>query len=418
MKHQKMKWTYVGIDTHKDTHTAVFLDCFFQKLGELTFSNLPSAFDSFLSQAESLKANGTTLMFGLEDASSLGRTLAVFLINNKKPVKHVNSLSVARERKNGNITQKTDSIDAECTARVLLSKLDKLPFVSLQDKYWILRTLVVQRNQLVESNIRAKQTLHNLLTQHYPNYNKFFKCIDGKTSLAFFNAFPSPKYLENVTREELIAFLHIFSEKRLGSRKADVILSSVENISYDILEEHQKIRDDAIRCVIRQIEFYMEELKHIEHSMATYLQPLDCTLTSMAGIDTVSACQILSCIGDISKFKTPAQLARYAGIAPVTYASGKKDSQFADKRGNRELNALFFTLAVRLISPVGPNRKLINMFFYDYFKRKQAEGKTKRQAIKCVERRLVNIIWTMLTRNEEYVNPPVFDIPKNESVEK
>jgi hypothetical protein len=43
-----------------------------------------------------------------------------------------------------------------------------------------------------------------------------------------------------------------------------------------------------------------------------------------------------------------------------------------------------------------------------------SEGKTKRQALKCVQRRLVNIIWTMLTNNEEYVNPPVLDMPVDE----
>jgi len=65
-------------------------------------------------------------------------------------------------------------------------------------------------------------------------------------------------------------------------------------------------------------------------------------------------------------------------------------------------------------SPVSYHRKLINKFFYDYFHKKITEGKTKRQAMKCVERRLVNIVWTMLDRNEEYVNPPVFDAPEKE----
>ena len=129
-------------------------------------------------------------------------------------------------------------------------------------------------------------------------------------------------------------------------------------------------------------------------------------------MDTVSTAQFLSCIGDIKNFSTPAKLARYAGIAPVTYASGKKDLQFANQRGNRELNSLFFRLAVRVTMTTGQNRKIINPFFYEYYHRKMSEGKTKRQALKCVQRRLVNIIWTMLTNNEEYVNPPTFDAEK------
>ena len=214
MIHPKMKHTYVGIDSHKETHTAVFIDCFFEKLGEITFKNLPSEYCNFLSEAEQFKTEGTTLLFGLEDTSSYGRTLTVFLTDNSQQVKHVNALLVARERKNQNIVQKTDSVDAECAARVLLTKLNELPDAVPDDKYWILRTLVVRRDQIVDSNTRSKMTLHTLLTQHYPNYRKLFKYIDGKTSLAFFMKYPSPSTLKDVTKEELTDFLRDGSNVR------------------------------------------------------------------------------------------------------------------------------------------------------------------------------------------------------------
>ena len=407
MNHPKMRYTYVGVDSHKDMHTAVFIDCFFEKLGEIAFQNMPSRFPAFLKEADKLKLDGTELLFGLEDASSFGRTLAVFLADSGHQAKHVNSVLVARERKNQNITQKTDSIDAECAARVLLQKLSDLPDAGPQDKYWILRTLVVQRDQIVRNNTRAKMSLHMLLTQHYPNYREFFVYITGKTSLAFFKKYPSPATLKNVSNEGLAEFLLAESSDRFGEEKAALILRSIE----DTATEYQEIRDMAVRAAIRQIEFNLKEIERMDAVMAVYLDTLDCTLTSMAGIDVVSACQILSCIRDVKRFPTPAKLARYSGIAPVTYASGKKNSQFANQRGNRELNSLFFRLAVRLTSPVGPNCKVINTFFYDLYRRKLSEGKTKRQAMKCVQRRLVNIIWAMLAYGEEYVNPPVLDAP-------
>jgi len=77
------------------------------------------------------------------------------------------------------------------------------------------------------------------------------------------------------------------------------------------------------------------------------------------------------------------------------------------------LNSLFFGLAVRVTIAVSHKHTVINPFFYEYYHRKISEGKTKRQALKCVQRRLVNIIWTMLTRNEYYVNPPMHDLPMN-----
>ena len=407
LNHPKMRYTYVGIDSHKETHTAVFIDCFFDKLGEITFKNLPSEYPAFLLAADKLKMDGTELLFGLEDTSSFGRTLTVFLTDNCQQVKHVNALLVARERKNQNITQKTDSVDAECAARILLSKFGELPAADPNDKYWILRTLVVRRDHVVGSNTRSKMLLHSLLTQHYPNYRNFFKTIDRKTSLAFFKTYPSPSTLKGVTIEELTDFISDHSSDYYGAEKALEIINSLE----DTTAAFQEIRDEAVRSTVRQIEFNLEEIARLEKSMAVYLESFDCTLTTMTGIDIVTACQLMSCIGDVKRFPTAAKLARYSGIAPVTYASGQKDLQFSNQRGNRELNSLFFNLAVRVTSPIGMNEKIINGFFYDYFHRKQAEGKTKRQALKCVQRRLVNIVWTMLTNGEEYVNPPLLDKP-------
>ena len=126
----------------------------------------------------------------------------------------------------------------------------------------------------------------------------------------------------------------------------------------------------------------------------------------MRGIDTITAANLIAEIGDISKFSTAAKLARYSGVAPVTYASGKTDVQFSNQRGNRTLNSIFYKLAVAVTMTAGKNKRIINPFFYDYYNKKLSEGKTKRQALKCVQRRLVNIIWGMMTHKTEYINPP------------
>ena len=410
MVHPKMQYTYVGIDSHQDTHTAVFLDCFFERLGEIVFENLPSKFGAFLSGANKLRIEGTTLLFGLEDVSAYGRTLTVFLKSNNLQVKHVNALLVAKERKNHMITEKTDSFDAECAARVLLSKLRELPDAEPEDKHLVLRTVVMRRDFIIRNNISLKNHLHSLLMLHYPNHRSFFRDIECKTSLAFFLRYPSPSTLEGTTLEELTQFLRISSKGRLREKKAQEILDSLQ----DTTIAFQELRDAAIQSTVRQLQFNLNELEELEGILENILDWFDCTLTSMTGIDTVSATQILSCIGDIKRFSTPAKLARYAGIAPVTYASGKTDRQYSNQRGNRELNSILYMLAVRLIATAPTTGKVINHFFYEFYHRKISEGKTKRQALKCVQRRLINIIWSMLTNNGEYINPPLIDIPKKD----
>ena len=412
MTHPKMQYTYVGIDSHKDSHTAVFIDCFFEKLGKLTFENLPSCFDAFLAESRRFQLDGTVLLFGLEDTSSYGRTLMLFLRANGHHVKHVNSLLVARERKNNNIVLKTDAVDAECAARVLLSKFGELPDAIPEDMYWILRSLVVRRAALIKQNVASKNMLHSFLTQHYPNYTSFFTNIDCKTALAFFERYPSPETLQRTTSEELAAFLEMHSSTFYGLDKAKQILDTLQETGVPF----QEIRDNIVQSIVKQVQYHIGEIEQLDKRLASFLDKFDCPLLSMSGLDVVSAAQIMSCIGDIRKFSTPAKLARYAGIAPVTYSSGKTDLQYANQRGNRELNSLIYNLAVRLTMTAGPGRKVVNSFCYDYYNRKRNEGKTKRQALKCVERRLVNIIWTMLTNGEEYVNPPTYNAPPKEKL--
>ena len=418
MLHPKMKYTYVGIDSHKDTHTAVFLNCFFEKLGELTFDNTACKFDVFLAQAEVYKQEGTTFIFGLEDISSFGRALTVFLLNHNHHVKHVNSYLVARERKNQTITQKTDAVDAECAARVLISKFDTLPTATDDEPYWLLRTLVVQRDFIMRSNVRLKSYLHSLLTQDFPQYHKFFCGLEGKTAGAFFMKYPSAGTLKGVTEQDLERFLLAHSHGTLGIERAREILQATDT-NAKVYEE----RNMTVKSALRQYQFNIAEIADVESALCTVYRGLNTTLTSMMGLDIISAAQILSCIGDIRKFSTPAKLARYAGIAPTTYASGKKETQYANTRGNRELNSHFYWLSVRLTVRHEAKRgtdeyKTINPFFYEYMLRKMSEGKTKRQALKCVQRRLVNIIWTMLTHNEEYINPPIVAVGTAKGEEK
>jgi len=58
--HPKMTRTYCGIDSHKDSHTIVILNCFHERLGEITIGSAPSEFNSYLKQAKNYLQTGTT----------------------------------------------------------------------------------------------------------------------------------------------------------------------------------------------------------------------------------------------------------------------------------------------------------------------------------------------------------------------
>lgn len=106
--HPKMKHVYIGVDTHKNTHTAVIINCFGERLGEITIENKPSEFNKLLQEAKKHLKKGITPIFGLEDTGSSGRALAAFLLDNNKAVKKVDATLSSSERKNQSINHTQD----------------------------------------------------------------------------------------------------------------------------------------------------------------------------------------------------------------------------------------------------------------------------------------------------------------------
>ena len=402
--HPKMAYTYAGIDSHKHSHTIVFMDCFHDKLGEITISNLPSEFDDFFKKAQKYKIDGTSLAFGMEDVSAFGRLLAKFLISKKQIVKHVDSSLVASERNAKNILNKTDSVDAECAGRVLINRFDKLQNANVDDKFWILSGLVTRRNSLVKINNMIKNHLHSLLGDNYPSYKSFFSEIDGNSALAFYEAYPSPSTLDGVSLEEFTEIVKTLSKGLLKEAKAKLILEAVQNDGYTKCD-YQESRDFTIISIVKQLKSNKEQIKSIDNELKSFLTNFNHNLTQIKGIDTLTEAKLIAEIGDISRFKNAGSLAKYSGIAPVTHASGMGAVDYANERGNRKLSEIFFRLAVASALPVGKDRTLLNPIFHEYYNKKISEGKTKKQALKSVQRRLVNIIFRVMKDGSEYINP-------------
>lgn len=118
----------------------------------------------------------------------------------------------------------------------------------------------------------------------------------------------------------------------------------------------------------------------------------------MDGIDTITACKLVGIIGDIEKFKSPDKLASYAGIAPVEKSSGKSSKKFRNTRANRRLNIAFYTITL--------TQTRYNEIAKAYFIKKLKEGKTKKQDMHCLMRRLVKIVWMIYKHNQPYNYQP------------
>ena len=415
---EKLNQVYIGLDLHKYTHTAVTMDCFSNIIDTYEFENKPSEFNKLVDRIKA-KTEEKTLIFGLEDVGGNGRSLAVFLCQMGFVTKEVNAALAAGYRKGDAQYQKNDAHDAKCVAEVLLHKLDRLPDANPQDLHWTLSQLVNRRNMLIKDQTKATNQMQEQLKHHYPSYDKFFSKVRGQTALFFWDAYPSPIHLEGTTVEDLAEKLRQASRNTVSTRKSKAIMEIIKTDG-ETTNGYQEERDEIVRSLVRQLLYLKEEIKAVEYIMEKTEVKLGYQLKSMPGVDTVTSCDLIAEIGDINRFKNPSKLAKFAGISPVNFSSAGKGKDKVSKQGNRKLHGIFYFLAVQQVQ-VSRNSKIPrNQAFYNYYQKKIGEGKSKGQALVCVMRRLVNIIFGMMRTKTEYRMPivEVVNTHQNETKEK
>jgi transposase len=142
-------------------------------------------------------------------------------------------------------------------------------------------------------------------------------------------------------------------------------------------------RDLVARC--RSPTRSIAELDHELQERTTTLAP---NLLALPGCRPLSAAKLLCEIGPIARFRTDAQLARHAGVAPLEASSGKHRRHRLDRGGNRQLNCALHRIAVTQ-GRVHPQARA-------YLERKQSEGNSRREAIRCLKRQLARTVYNTL----------------------
>lgn len=351
---------FVGIDVHKDTHTAVGLTPFGEKVFEMTLGNEAEDFISFIhkTKVESEKL-GLVPSFGLEDVHSLGERLSSFLVEEGQLVRTIAPVLVDRRRSKMTHPEKSDSLDAQGVAEVMIQRIDSLPLYKLSDeakKAKQIRELSLEREWLVKERARLKNQLHILLYRiHNTSYRTKFKNPFSLKALKYWKR-NVPKHIDTI----------------LGQR---------------------------MKRNIRRLLDLREEIQEIENELEVMMKENKQTLVTASGCGVVIAAELIGEIGDINRFHSPGALAKYAGCAPKEHSSGKTIRWRKTRSGNRRLNRAFHRMALSQISKSGNDAARI------YFKRKVSEGKTKSQALVCLRRQLVNIVWMMLKHKTEYRLP-------------
>ena len=351
---------FVGIDVHRDTHTAVGVSPFGEKLFEITVGNYEEDFQLLIAKVDEVSGKAMLSPFyGLEDCRSYGERLALHLVSEGLPVVSVPPILVDEKRKHETHPEKSDSLDALGVARVMIQRFDRLPIFTVTEeskKAKQIKELSQDRDFLVSERTRLKNQLHTLLHRMWNSeYRSKFKDPFAQKAL---------RYWRTHTPKGSDQFL-VRSMRRKVSRLQDI----------------RKEVDD-IDCELQRL---LTESGH--------------TLTTASGVGVVIASEIVGEVGDVNRFHSPGALAKYAGCAPRECSSGKTNRHRKTRSGNRRLNRAFHRMALSQISRSGNEKARA------YFHRKVSEGKSKAQALVCLRRQLVNVVWMMMKHRTEFLLP-------------
>ncbi len=404
---------FVGIDLHKEQHTAVILTSHNEKLGEITFGNVPAEYPKLIKKVQKFCTDEKIPVFGLENAYGYGRPLAVWLLDKGYIVKDVNTAISTRQAKHrGAMYRKSDSDDAEAIALATINLLHKLPDACPNNAYWSLAQMVRRRDNIMRQRTRAVNQLHEQLCRVYPTYKSFFSDIARPTALYFWEHYPSRKHLEGVMMEDLRAELVPISHNTCSTKTCQKILDAIASDKV-VDGEYQEYRDIVTQSIVSDIRHYDEQLKDVDAKLEQMYKSLGCTIHTIPGVNTIMAVKILAEIGDIKRFPSADKLAQFAGIAPLHLSSSGKGKDMATKQGNRRLQATIYFLAVQTIQ-VSKNGKPRHPVFRAYYEKRKAEGKNGPQALICISRRLINILYGMLKNGTEYRMPELQETGENQ----
>ncbi len=383
---------FVGIDVAKDKHDCIAVDSDGVVLCDnFTFANSSSGFATFLERIQSL---GQTKV-GIESTGHYSLNLLSFLKAHNFDVTVFNPLSVSKFRSASTLRRtKTDKNDSLYIARLLMSG-DFNPYHSQSYQISVLKSMTRARFRLFQEVQPLKNRFRRLLHILFPELYSFFSNIYGVTALSLLANLPSAKDISECNILKLTKILSSASRGRLKRLKAE----ELKLLANNSIAEYNFGDAFELKQTVLRIQFISEQMDEIEKEIQTTMIALNSPITSIPGIGSVLGATILSEIGDISLFANPDKLLAFAGCEPSTYQSGKYTATTTPmvKHGSRYLRRALYCAAdmAYIHSPS----------FRSYIDKKRSQGKHYYVAMSHGMKKLVRIIFAVLSRNIQYSEP-------------
>src|SRR3954452_23859192 len=333
----------IGADTHKRSHTLAAVDeATGRALGDVTVAAAPRSFGELLRWARSV---GGERVWALEDCRHVSGVLERFLLRRGERVVRVPPKLMAGARDSAREPGKSDLIDATAIARAAIGEgVETLPVAYLAGPELDVRLLVDHRERLVGQRTALINDLRWGLHDLWPEFE-----------------IPERALIRGRWQE------------RVGGRLA---------------RAEQTTRVRIARDELRRIRELTRAVDALQRELAVLIARLAPALLAERGCGVLTAAKLVGEIAGIGRFATDAKLARSAASAPIPASSGRTDRHRLDRGANRQLNCALHRLAI--------SKARLDPETAAYLARKQAEGKSRREARRCLKRHLARRIWKLL----------------------
>jgi transposase len=329
----------IGVDPHKLSATIEVVDQRGHLLGSGRFTTDRTGYGALLSYVKAWPDR----TWAVEGANGAGRPLAQRLVEAGERVLDVPAKLAARVRLfDTGHNRKTDALDAHSIAMVAV-RTPGLRVVAPDGELETLRMLTDRRDELARQRVQTVNRLQRLLGELIPGQRKRdLSALQAKAMLATVR----PRDIVGKTRRRMAA-----------EELADLVTVD-------------------------------KKLKKLTAELKAAVQDRGSTLMDIHGIGPAGAARILADVGDITRFADRNRFASWTGTAPLDASSGEQIRHRLSRAGNRRMNHVIHVAAIVQLRHDTEGRA--------YYRRKLAAGKTPMEALRCLKRRLSDVIYRRL----------------------
>jgi transposase len=329
----------IGMDPHKRSVTIEVMTADESVLGGGRFSTDVGGYRAMLGYV----AQWPNRAWAIEGCSGIGHHIAVRLLDDDQQVVDVPPKLSARARVFATGQgRKTDATDAHSVALVGTRMAGLRPVIN-DEQLAVLRILVDRRRSLGEDHTRMISQLHRLLLDLVPGGAK----------------------------------------KYLSAAQAKAILATVRP-----RDAAGKTRRRVAAELVADLERVYRRTKDADKELTALLVVTGTGLLDLHGIGPTGAARLLVEVGDITRFPDRNHFASWTGTAPIDASSGDHVRHRLSRGGNRQINRVLHTMATVQLRNPGTGR--------DYYDRKKADGKSSMEAMRCLKRRLSDIVYRQM----------------------